>query len=449
MIKTLLSTFSVAALMATGALAQDQSSGPGKVLQGADAFGGWDANQIGVKRHITVDALPQPMQSESVSNAPDVIARPDGAMPTVPQGFKVDLVATGIQGPRAMEFAPNGDLFVANSSGNQVLVFHFGEDGGKPTKSVFASKGLNQPYGIAFYPQNDPQWVYVGNSNGLVRFAYKSGDTQAGGDPETLLSDIPSSYHWTRGITFSQDGKTLYYAVGSGSNVAEEIDRTPPGGLDDWQANHPLGAAWGAEERRADVLSMNPDGSNVEIYATGIRNCSGVTIQPATGNLWCVVNERDELGNNLPPDYATHVQEGAFYGWPWYYLGDHPDPRWEGDAPDIGAKVTVPDVLFQAHSAPLNIAFDTSDAWGADYKGDAFVAMHGSWNRGTRTGYKVVKLEFDDNNKPTGVYEDFMTGFITKDGGVWGRPVGVAIGPDGSLFVSDDGSGSIWRVSKE
>ncbi len=197
------------------------------------------------------------------------------------------------------------------------------------------------------------------------------------------------------------------------------------------------------------MLAFDPDGKNARVYATGLRNCSGMTVQPATGALWCVVNERDALGDNLPPDYATHVQEGAFYGWPWYYIGSNEDPRHKGERPDLAGKVTVPDVLFQAHSAPLGITFYDADAFPAEYKGDAFVAMHGSWNRDHRTGYKVVRLIFDDSGKPTGAYQDFMTGFVMDDQSVWGRPVDVAVAKDGSLLVSEDGSGTIWRVTAE
>jgi glucose/arabinose dehydrogenase len=230
--------------------------------------------------------------------------------------------------------------------------------------------------------------------------------------------------------------------------VALDMRRQPMGGLDAWTKTHPLGATWDTEERRAAVLAFDPNGKNERIFATGLRNCSGMTVQPATGQLWCVVNERDELGDDLPFEYATHVAEGAFYGWPWYYIGSNEDPRHKGARPDLAGKVTLPDVLFQAHSAPLGIAFNTGDAFGADYKGDAFVTFHGSWNRGVRTGYKVVRVIFKDG-KPTGEYEDFITGFVVNDKEVWGRPVGVAFAKDGSLYFSEDGNGTIWRVSRQ
>lgn len=436
----------MAALMATTAYGQ---SAP---LTGDAAFGDFSQDAPGVTRHITSDDLAAPGATESASNAPGNIDRPAAAMPKVPDGFSVELVATGIANPRAIEFAPNGDLFVPNSSNDEVLVYRWSEGSTEPQVSTFAA-GLTQPYGIAFYPPGpNPEWVYIGNSDSVVRFAYKSGDTKATGAAETVVPSIPSTHHWTRDIAFSPDGKTLYVAVGSGSNVGTDgtMDATPKDtSVEDWAANHPLGVSWGEEERRAAVLAFNPDGSNERYFATGLRNCAGLEVQPQTGDVWCVVNERDELGDNVPFDYATHVEEGAFYGWPWFYIGNHPDPRWaRTPRADIADKVTVPDVLFQAHSAPLNITFYEGDKFGPDYAGDAFVAMHGSWNRGTRTGYKVVRLPIDDSRKATGEYQDFMTGFVLSADGVWGRPVGVAEAPDGALFVSEDGNGTIWRVTK-
>lgn len=436
------------ALMAAGAYAQDSS-----VLTGKDAFGDYTKDSPGVKRLIKATDLEPPGATESASNAPGAVPMPEGASPTVPEGFRAEMVASGIENPRAIRFAPNGDLFVANSEPGQVLVLHFDDPSqAKPTSQEVFVDGLKQPYGIAFYPTDKPEWIYIAESNGLKRFPYKAGDMKAEGNGETILSGIPPEHHWTRDVVFSKDGKTMYYSVGSGSNVGLDMTMkpTPDGGdVESWISSHPLGVAWGGEERRAAVLAFDPDGKNERYFATGLRNCAGMTLQPATGNLWCVVNERDELGDNVPFDYATSVKEGAFYGWPWYYIGDNPDPRWkETPREDLKGQVTVPDVLFQTHSAPLNIVFDTSDAWGADYKGDAFVALHGSWNRGSRTGYKVVKLDFDESGKPTGEYEDFMTGFVIDKDNVWGRPVGVAIAQDGSLFVSEDASGTIWKVTK-
>jgi glucose/arabinose dehydrogenase len=430
-------------LVGTMALADE------RVRTGEAAFGDWKADAPGVRRLIRPGDLPKPFVTESSSNSPDKVERPDGTKPKVPQGFAVEMVASGLAGPRVIRTAPNGDLFVANSKANEVRVYRMQEGSAKPVEeSVFAT-GLYQPYGIAFYPPGrDPQWVYVANSHSVVRFPYKNGDLKAEAKPEMIIDNIPATHHWTRDIVFSSDGRTLYLSVGSGSNVALDMFGEPQGGLDSWKESHPLGAAWDTEERRADILALDPDGGNVRTLATGLRNCSGMTLEPRTGQLWCVVNERDELGDNVPFEYATHVEEGAFYGWPWYYIGGNEDPRQKGKRPDLADKVTVPDVLMQAHSAPLNIAFYTGRDFPAEYRGDAFVTLHGSWNRGMRTGYKVVRLLFKDG-KPTGEYEDFMTGFVVSDDEVWGRPVGVAVARDGSLFVTEDGSGTIWRVTHQ
>jgi glucose/arabinose dehydrogenase len=217
--------------------------------------------------------------------------------------------------------------------------------------------------------------------------------------------------------------------------------------LADWLKIRPAGAAWDTEELRANVLSFDPNGKAMKIHATGLRNCSGMTIQPATQQLWCIVNERDSLGNDTPFDYATHVVDGAFYGWPWYYIGAHQDPRQVGKRPDLASKITIPDIFMQAHSAPLQMVFYQGGSFPADYRGSAFATMHGSWNRSNPTGYKVVRLLFDGSGKPTGEYEDFMTGFVVSDTQMWGRPVGVAVANDGSLFVTEDGNGTIWRVT--
>jgi glucose/arabinose dehydrogenase len=299
--------------------------------------------------------------------------------------------------------------------------------------------------------------VYVANSDGVVRFPYKNGDLKATGKAERLVAGIPTAHHWARDIVFSADGKRLYFSVGSGGNVALDMFPEPHvvmtpepriiNNMAEWLKVRPAGAAWDTEELRADVLSFDPNGKDMKIFATGLRNCSGMTIQPITAQLWCSVNERDELGDNMPFEYATHVVEGGFYGWPWYYNGAHEDSRPASKRPDLKDKVIVGDVFMQAHSAPLQLVFYQGNNFPAEYRGSAFLAMHGSWNRSKRTGYKVVRLLFDGSGKPTGEYEDFMTGFVVSDTQMWGRPVGVAVANDGSLFVTEDGNGTIWRVS--
>jgi glucose/arabinose dehydrogenase len=289
--------------------------------------------------------------------------------------------------------------------------------------------------------------VYVAQTDRVVRYQYQAGDLKARGPAQPIVSNLPDGGHITRDIAFSPDGKRLYVAVGAATNDAErQFGLAPPGGIAAWEAAQGLGAGWSYEQGRAGVLVFDPDGKNGKMYATGIRNCAGLTVQPGTGDVWCATNERDELGDNLPPDYATRVSEGAFYGWPWFYIGNHQDPRHPNERADLAAKITVPDVLIQPHSAPLGIAFYTGDAFPPQYKGDAFVTLHGSWNRTRRTGYKVVRIPMKDG-KPIGEYEDFMLGFVINNAQVWGRPVGVAMAKDGALLVSEDGTGTIWRVT--
>ena len=437
-------------LLASATMGAAIAENGGQPLKGKAAFGGWQQDKPGLRRLLTAQDLP-PI-SKSTPNFAEVVAMPAGAKPSLPAGFSVEMVASGLGGPRAIRVAPNGDVFVADSAANSVRVFRIPSGSAKPTQQGVFANGLYQPYGIAFYPLGpNPQWIYIANSDGVVRYPYKNGDLTAAGGPEKIVERIPWTHHWTRDIAFSPDGKRLLLSVGSGSNVALDMFPEPliKGGLQTWIKTKPLGAAWDTEERRADVLSYDPDGRNETIVATGLRNCAGVTVQPATGSLWCVVNERDELGDDTPFEYATAVKEGAFYGWPWYYIGANEDPRHKGARPDLKDKVTLPDVLMQAHSAPLQIAFYDGTAFPAEYRGSAFVTLHGSWNRGLRTGYKVVRLLFDKAGKPTGEYEDFMTGFVISDKQVWGRPVGIAVAQDGSLLVSEDGNGTIWRVAHQ
>jgi glucose/arabinose dehydrogenase len=415
---------------------------------GAAAYGDWRSDAPGVRRKLTAEDMPAPGASRSAANPSWVVGRPEGAWPKTPAGFAVSLFASGLKEPRVVRVAPNGDVFVAESAAGRVAVLSAADGAAKAATSAVFADGLHRPFGIAFYPTGpDPRYVYVAEPERVVRFPYRARETRAAGPAEVVVPSLPpGGDHWTRDLAFSIDGKTLFVSVGSASNVAATMPRAPVEGLAAFAAEHPLGAAWGAEENRADVLAFDPDGGGAHVYATGLRNCSGLTVQPQTAALWCATNERDALGDDLPPDYATNVKPGAFYGWPWFYIGDHEDPRLKGQRADLAAAVTVPDVLIQPHSAPLGIAFYDGAQFPAAYRGDAFVALHGSWNRAKRTGYKVVRLPFKDG-APTGEYEDFLTGFVANDASVWGRPVDVAVAHDGALLVSDDAGGAIWRVA--
>jgi glucose/arabinose dehydrogenase len=324
-----------------------------------------------------------------------------------------------------------------------------------PAENQIFATGLDRPFGIAFYPPgNDPQWLYVANINSVVRFPYHNGDLQASGPPEVIvprLTVTSRGAHTTRDVVFSNDGRRMFISVGSASNVAEEMNPKTPEEIQAWEAEHGLGAAWGPEENRADILVTDPEGRQpLHTYATGIRNGVGMAVNPETGELWVSTNERDALGDNLVPDYVTRVKEGGFYGWPWYYMGNFEDPRHAGERPDLAGKAIVPDVLEQSHSASLEMTFYTATngvaAFPADYVGDAFAALHGSWNRTTRTGYKIIRIRVN-HGVPTGEYEDFMTGFVVDSSSVWGRPVGVTVAHDGALLITEDGNGTMWRVA--
>jgi glucose/arabinose dehydrogenase len=428
---SLRSSMALALLLGSAAFslhAQDSS----KVLTGQDAFTNYLQEKPGVRRHLTVADLPAPYATKGVDNGAPMVKKPEGAWPIAPAGFKVTQYYTGLNQPRLIRKAPNGDLFVAISYENKVMVFRGVDGNGKPKQVETYAENLSQPFGIAFYPAKNPKWVYIGNTDAVVRFPYKNGDMKASGAPEKI-ADLPGGGklrgggHWTRDIVFSKDGKRMFVSVGSHSNV-DDVDTHPE------------------EFHRADVLEFTPKGKFVKVYGSGIRNCVGEAINPTTGQLWCSTNERDMLGDNLVPDYITHVEEGGFYGWPWYYMGDHQDPRHEGKHPELKDKVLVPDVLLQPHFASLEMTFYEGSQFPAEFKGDAFAAEHGSWNKSSRAGYEVIRVPLKDG-KANGEYEDFLTGFTTEDGHVWGRPVGVAVADDGSLFVTDDGSGSIWQVS--
>jgi glucose/arabinose dehydrogenase len=417
-------------------------------LLGRAAFGDWRDDAPGTWRHIRPQDLPAPARNESAANSVRVVRAPEGAHLRVPAGFDVEIFANDLSGPRAMQVAPNGDVFVAESRAGRIRVLRPSADASSAAQaSVFAS-GLREPIGMAFYPAGpNPEWLYVANTDSVVRFHYRDGELETHEAPDIVVAHLPSGRgHWTRDLVFSKDGSRMFVSVGSGSNVAENLDPLTPHELEQWKSTHAMGAAWGTEQDRADVLVFDPQGKNGKVFATGLRNCVGMAVHPLTGDLWCSTNERDALGDNLPPDYVTRVREGAFYGWPWYYIGANEDPRQKNVRPDLKDQVTIPDVLIEAHSASMQIAFDNGNQFPEEYRGDGFVAEHGSWNRSNRTGYKVIRIKLKDG-VPTGEYEDFVTGFAINDESVWGRPFGVTFMKDGSMLISEDGHGTIWRVS--
>ena len=342
-------------------------------------------------------------------------------MPDVPKGFAVQVFAKGLKKPRVMRIAPNGDVFVAETESGRVLIFPAGATKrGPATPEVFADN-LERPYGIVFHPPSAPKHVYVGAANQVVRYPYRSGARKPTGPAKVIIANIPTSRHWTRDLEVSRDGKRLFVSIGSASNVAGKMPDKSRAEIMAYEKTHGVGAAWGEEENRAVVRVFDREGKTVRNYATGLRNCSGMAIQPGTDALWCTGNERDHIGPNLAPDYLTTVKDGGFYGWPWYYIGGNEDPAHTGKRPDLKDKVIVPEVLIQAHSSTLDLIFYDADAFPAEYRGDAFATLHGSWNREGRTGYKVIRARMK-NGKATGVYEDFMTGFVLDKNTVWGRP---------------------------
>jgi glucose/arabinose dehydrogenase len=413
-----------ACLVAAIACADDAT-----LLTGDAARGDWTTDAPGVRRRIIAQDLPPPNTTRSANNQPKQVKRPEGAWPKVPAGFVVEEFATGLDNPRVIVTAPNGDFFVAESKANRVRVIRDADADGKPELSEVFLAGLNQPFGIAFYPPGaEPNFIYIANTDAIVRLPYRNGQSKAAAKPERITElsgggHLAGGGHWTRDIVFSRDGQKLFASVGSKSNVSDDT----------------------AEKDRARIFELDPDGTHKRVFATGIRNAVGLAIHPETGELWASVNECDELGDDLVPDYVTHVTDGGFYGWPWFYIGAHEDPRHAGKHPELKNKVLTPDVLIQSHSASLDMTFYTGTQFPAASRGDAFAAEHGSWNRARRTGYKVIQIPMT-KGKATGEYIDFMTGFVTAEGNVWGRPVGVTVSKEGALLVTDDGGNCVWRV---
>jgi glucose/arabinose dehydrogenase len=438
-----------ALLLTAGWLSRAAAQGAVEASAPAGETGDWRNDRPALRHRIVIADLPPPYETKSAGNPPRRVPRGDGIRPAAPPGFGVQLFASGLSAPRLIRAAPNGDLFIAETAAGRVRILRPGGDGASLAMNAVYASGLTDPFGIAFYPRGaDPDWVYVAETNRVIRYHYHAGDLQPSGAPEIVVPQLAPSEggHTTRDVVFSADGTRMFVSVGSASNDAQGMAAKSPAEAAAWQERKGLGAAWGLDENRADVLVFTPEGKDGRVFATGIRNCVGLAVHPSTGDVYCSTNERDGLGDNLVPDYVTRIREGQFYGWPWWYMGNRRDPRWANARPDLAGKITDPDVPFQAHSAPLCMTFYEGNAFPQDYRGSAFVAFHGSWNRATRTGYKVVRVILRDG-KPTGEYEDFLTGFIVDDGHVWGRPVGVAEGKDGALFVTEDAGGTVWRVA--
>ena len=358
------------------------------------------------------------------ANAPRVIPRPAGSELVLPPGFTIELYASGeFVRPRWLAQAPNGDVFLTDSLANTIYLLRDTDRNGTSDSRFTYATGLNKPFGLAFFNGS----LYVGNTDAVVRFEYRDGDTAARSAPVQII-DLPGrgyNEHWTRNVALSPDGQHLFVTVGSESNVEVESD-----------------------PRRAAILRMTPEGGDMKVFASGLRNPVGMAFNPVTKALWAVVQERDRLGDDLVPDYLAEIREDGFYGWPFAYLGQNEDPRRKGERPELVAKATMPDVLFQAHSSSLGLVFYDGTMFPEEYRGDAFVAFHGSWNRSKRTGYKVVRVRFKDG-KPVGGYDDFCVGWMLGEDvkEVWGRPVGLLVLADGSMLVVDDGANCVWRIA--
>lgn len=364
--------------------------------------------------------LPPPFATRSAGNPPEDTTPPRGFLPTVPQGFRVNIFAADFDEPRWLIVAPNGDIFLADTHGGKIYILRDAQHTGGAQQRVVWAEGLDQPFGIVFHED----YVYVGDTNAVLRFKNDAKIPKRLSDGEKLM-DLPRGGHSTRALVFSPDGKHLFVSVGSESNIGIESD-----------------------SRRAAITICDPDGKNARLYATGLRNPVGIALEPTTGQLYTSVNERDGLGDDLPPDYFTSVKDGGFYGWPYSYIGDNVDPRVSPQKPELVARAIVPDVFLGSHRAPLQFAFYTGKQFPESYRGGAFIAEHGSWNRSTRAGYQVAFVPFKDG-KPSGDPQAFLTGLVpdpTK-GKVNGRPVGVAVAPDGALLVSDDGAKLIYRIT--
>lgn len=383
---------------------------------------------------ISLGDLPEPFATQSASQSPDVVDRPENATLSVPAGFTVNVFAEGLQKPRWLALTPDGDVLVTETRENRIRrLSDTNGDGVADKQETFATadNGLNIPFGMAFAAGS----FFLGNTDEVLRFPFAEGQTALEGKGDRIATLPGGGYnqHWTRNVVVSPEGDQLYISIGSQSNVSEE----------------PL--------PRASVQRMNLDGSEQTTFASGLRNPVGLDFHPQTGDLYATVNERDGIGDDLVPDYFTRIQLGEFFGWPYAYLSSQNlDPRQTtnkgiSNNPKLASQTKTPDVLFQAHSAALGLQFYDGDTFPQRYRNGAFVAFRGSWNRSAGTGYKIVFVPFDDKGRPTGSYEDFLTGFLTDPSGptTWGRPVGLLVMPDGSLLITEEANGTIYRVQYE
>lgn len=364
--------------------------------------------------------LPPPYATPSSTNQPRVVSRPDGAQLQVPHGFNIEEYATGFNTPRFMLAGPSGEIILSDSSEGSVYVLVDKNKSYKNPERKKILEGLERPYGLALWKD----YLYVGERTSIKRYKYDAKAMSVGQGEEVVSLKGFTPGHWTRSLLFDRKGEKLYVGVGSGSNVDT-----------------------GEDPRRAAINRYNPDGSGHEVFASGTRNPIGLHWYPDSDTLWAAVQERDALGDDLVPDYFTHIQQGAFYGWPYAYAGPHEEPRHKGERPDLVAKTVPGDILLQSHVAVLDFLFYTGKQFPAEYQGGAFIALHGSWNRAKRVGYSVAFLPFK-NGKPSGEVKEFMTGWLISPDSreVWGRPVAVFQLPDGSILVTDDGGKKIWRI---
>ncbi len=368
---------------------------------------------------LKAEELPEPFATPSVNNGGKIVPRPPGAELKMPTGFKAEVLAENFDNPRWITVAPNGDIFVAEAGPGRIIVMQTDKDSKVSRREVFA-EGLQRPFGMVFWRD----WLYVGTPSEIVRFPYKVGQLKAEGAPQSVVSGLPTEGHWTRSLAFNPHTGKMYVSIGSQADIAELTD-----------------------PRRATVCEFDPDGKGFRVYGSGLRNAVGIACNPQTGAVWAAVQERDQLGDDLVPDFVTSVKDGGYYGWPYFYIGRHPDKRVSAK-PELADKSLVPDVLLTSHTAAMCMLFYTGNQFPKVYRGDAFVALHGSSNRSLRVGYSIVRLPFK-NGKPVGGYEDFVTGWMLaeNDPRVWGRPVGLAQAKDGALLMVDDGANKVWRIS--